>query len=89
MALEVSLEHLQHPVHGIAAFLEDMLLDRGHGVGDGAEAGALDVVGVVAGTAVVVVLALGDAVVDEHGKEGGWSVLREHAVDVVVDLYLL
>ena len=89
MTLEVSLEHLQHPVHGIAAFLEDMLLDRGHGVGDGAEACALDVVGVVAGTAVVVVLALGDAVVDEHGKEGGWSVLREHAVDVVVDLYLL
>lgn len=89
MTLEVSLEHLQHPVHGIAAFLEDMLLDRGHGVGDGAEACALDVVGVVAGTAVVVVLALGDAVVDEDGKEGGWSVLREHAVDVVVDLYLL
>ena len=66
-----------------------MLLDRGHGVGDGAEAGALDVVGVVAGTAVVVVPALGDAVVDEHGEEGSRRVLGEHPVDVVVDLYLL
>ena len=65
-----------------------MILDRGQGVRDRAEADALDVVRVVAGAAVVVVLAAGDAVVDQDRQEGGGHVRRVEPLDDVVAPHL-
>ena len=46
-----------------------MVLDGRHRVGDAADADALDVRGVVAGAAVVIVLPVRDTVVDEQRQE--------------------
>ena len=63
----------------------DVLLYRGEAVGDGADAAALDVVAVVARAAVVVVLSVLDAVVDDAGEVGGRHVGRVLVAQVVVD----
>jgi hypothetical protein len=65
--------------------VKDVGLDGREAVRDRADAAALDVVGVVARPAVVVVEPLFDAVVDDRGQEGRGGVGGVHALDVVVD----
>ena len=70
--------------HRVAMVLEDVLLQRREAVGDGAEAGTLDVGSVVAGSTAVVVATLLDAVVDVEREERSRRIEREHAFDIVV-----
>ncbi len=60
---------------------EHVVLQRRERVGDRADADALDVAGVVAGAAGVVVAARRDAVVDEHGEEHRGHVLGVELLD--------
>ena len=62
-----------------------MFLERGKTVGNGSQARTLYIRGVVASSTAVVVAALLNAVVDIKTEEGGRSIKREHALDVVVD----
>ena len=62
-----------------------MLLECGEAVGDGAETCTLDIGGVVACSAAVVVPAFVYAVVDVETEESGWCIEREHTFYVVVD----
>ena len=84
-AVEVGAQGRQETVHGDGGGVEDVGLDGREAVGDGADAAALDVVGVVARSAVVVVESVLDAVVDDRGQEGRGRVGGVHALDVVVD----
>ena len=63
---------------------KDVLLQGGEAVGEGAQARALDVGGVIACTAAIVVAPALDAVVNVEAEEGGGGIEREHALDVVV-----
>ena len=85
MALPIGLHRLDHLLQRIDALVVDVLLDRGEAVGDGADAAALDVVAVVARAAVVVILALLDAVADDAREVGGRHVGRVLVAEVVVD----
>ncbi len=67
---------------------KDVFFQHRQAVRGGSEARALDVVGVVARAAVVVVLALADAIFDHHRKKRCRGVLGEHPVDVVADPHL-
>ena len=73
LCLPVVLAGGEDFVHGVAFVLEDVLLQGGEAVGDGAEAGALDVGGVVPRAAAVVILALVDAILDIQAQEGRCS----------------
>ena len=85
LPLEIAVEGAEDVVHGVPLVVEDVLLERRKAVGDGAQARALDVGGVVSRPSGVVVPALLHAVVDEEAEEGGGSVEGEHPFDVVVD----
>ncbi len=88
MTFEVRPQGGQQVPHGEGLTVEDVVLDGRQGVGDRAQADALDVVGVVAGAAVVVVLAAGDAVVDQDRQERGGHVRRVQTLDDVVAAHL-
>ena len=66
---EVAVQCLQQGGHAEALLVEDIELDCRQRVGQRADADALDVAGVVARAAGVVVLAFGDAVIDDDRQE--------------------
>ena len=74
----------EHLVHRVFALFEDVLLQGGEAVGNGAKARTLDIGRVITGTTAIVVLTLLDAVVDIKTQEGGWCIEREHTLDIVV-----
>ena len=74
----------EHLVHRVFALFEDVLLQGGEAVGNGAKARTLDIGRVITGTTAIVVLTLLDAVVDIKTQEGGWRIEREHTLDIVV-----
>ena len=65
-----------------------MVLERRHRVGHRAQADALDVAGVIARAAVVIVLAAGDAVVDQQREQRGRHVAGIEPLDEVVAPHL-
>jgi len=65
-----------------------MLLQRRKAVGDGTQAAALDVAGVVTRSAIVVIPAARHAVVGHHRQERGRGILGKHPVDVVTHPHL-
>ena len=83
VALEVVLQSLQQLLHGEILVVVDIVLHRRQAVGDGPGAHALDHAGVVAGTAGVVVLAPGDAVIGEDGQKRHGHVLGVQGLDDV------
>jgi len=85
---KIGRQDLQQLWHAQGFVVEDVLLDRGQGIGEGADAHALDVGGVVACPAGVVILAAGDAVIGQQRKEGGWHVAGVQALDDLVAAHL-
>ena len=66
-----------------------MLFQYGQAVGRRSQTGTLDISRVVARTAIVIVFASLDTIVDKQGKECCRRILREHTVDVVAYPHLL
>jgi len=87
-ALPVFLQCVHKLLKGISLIFVDMLLDRRKAVCDRTDTAALDVVCVVAGPAVVVVLALLDAVPDDDGEECGGHLRRVLVAEIIVDFDL-
>jgi len=65
-----------------------VVVDRGQRIGDRADADPLDVGGVVARAAIVIVAALGDAVVDQRGEERRRHIGRVEPLDDAVAAHL-
>ena len=91
LALKVVVDSLKQLIHGETLLVIDVVLERGESVGDGADAHALKVRGVVAGATGVVILAAGDAVLGQKRHVGHGIVLGgQLGVDVrTVDLNIL
>ena len=96
VAIEIAVDGLDELSHGQGAIAEHMVLEDREAVGETADADTLDVAGVVASAAGVVVLAVRDAVVGEDAQKRRLSPVRKHPfenqvpfvldVDEVVDL---
>ena len=86
--LKITCNRVQNAFHREGLVFENVLLERGKAVGNGAQSGALNVAGVVAWAAVVIILAFFDAILDDHRQERRGSIFGKHAVDVVAHLYL-
>ncbi len=71
-------------LHGNRPIVKNMGLDRRQAVGGCTDAAALDVVGVVARTAVVIIPAFFYAVMDDHRQKRGRTVFGVHPFDIIV-----
>ena len=67
---------------------ENMLLEHGEAVSCRTKTGALDIVGIIARTGIVIVPTLADAILDDNRKKRSRCVLGEHTIDVVADPHL-
>src|SRR5512136_2178031 len=69
-SFEVEGQGFEQPIHAYRLFIEHVGLDGGKTVRDRANAAALNVVGVITRSTIVVVLPIGYTVVDHHRKKG-------------------
>ena len=83
MAFEVIVQSLHQFMHGEELMVEDIVFDGCQGIRDRTDTDTLDVFGVVACAAGIVVLALGDAVIGDDRQERSGHVLRVDALDPV------
>ncbi len=88
MSLKICLQGCQYLTHGQGPTIKDAILDGCQRIGHGAQANALDVGCVVSRTAIVVVLAVGDAVINQEGQKGGRHVGCVQPLDEVIAPYL-
>src|ERR1035437_8866431 len=83
-ALEIGGERLQQIGHGQRFAIENVILDGGEAIRTRAGGNRHDVGGIVARATVVVVLAFGDAILDQQRQERRRHVARVEPLDDVV-----
>ena len=84
LSFEVVLQSREQTAHADMLFVVHIVFDRRQDIGHAPEPHSLNIVGVVAGSPVMVVLPICDAVIDQQGKKRRRQIFRVQPLDDVI-----